>query len=115
MTLELADLDALKDAAIRKFDDRVAEISPNEPLEREVAQLQTELEQIYRMVALLQKHETDMEVVAGIWGKMVLICDEFGHRVSVLAGKGPGYRTSYDRLLDLRNAAEERRRLHQRA
>jgi hypothetical protein len=112
MTLELADLDTLKDAAIRKFDDCLAHLSPNKSLDREVAQLQAELEQIYRVVVLLQKNEPSMERTEEIWGKMVGICDEFGRRLSSLAGKQASYRSSYDRILDLRNAAEERRRLH---
>ena len=115
MTLELADLDTLKEAAIKKFDDRLAGSGHGEPLDREVAQLQAELEQIYRMVVLLQKHEANMERAAEIWGKLVAICDEFAHRLSELLGTRPSYRASYDRILDLRNAAEERRLLHCRA
>ena len=84
-------------------------------MDREVAQLQAELEQIYRVVVLLQKNETDMERVEEIWGKMVTICDEFARRLSALAAKQPAHRASYDRILDVRNAAEERRRLHSRA
>src|SRR5262245_25151485 len=115
MQLLLTDLDTLKDAAIKKFDDCLAHGAADEPMDREVAQLQAELEQIYRVVVLLQKNEPGMERVAEIWGKMVTICDEFGRRLSALAGKRPAYRASYDRILDLRNAAEERRRLHTRA
>jgi hypothetical protein len=115
MQLLLADLDTLKDAAIKKFDDCLADAETDQPLEREVAQLQAELEQIYRVVVLLQKNEPEMERVAEIWGKTVAICDEFARRLAALAGKHASYRTSYDRILDLRNAAEERRRLHARA
>ena len=112
MTLHLSDLDTLKETAIRKFDGRLAEVSRDEPLDREVGQLQGELEQIYRVAALLQRNESSMEAVAEIWGKMVAICDEFGRRLSALASQRPAYRASYDRILDLRNAAEERQRLH---
>ena len=115
MTLELTDLDALKEAAIKKFDDYLAQVAPDEPMDREVTQLQAELEQIYRVVVLLQKNEPSTERVEEIWGKAVTICDEFARRLSALAGKRAAYRTSYDRILDLRNAAEERRRLHARA
>src|SRR5437899_9349304 len=106
MTLDLTDLDTLKDAAIAKFDQRVAGSVQNEPLEREVAQLQAELEQIYRVVVLLQKSEPSLEKVAEIWGKMVAICDEFARRLSDLVKRQPAHRASYDRILDLRNAAE---------
>ena len=112
MTLELADFDTLKEAAIKKFDDSLAQLAENEPLDRQVGQLQAELEQIYRVVVLLQKNEIGMERVAEIWGRLVAICDEFTRRLFVLAGKSAAYRASYDRILDLRNSAEERRRLH---
>ena len=115
MTLELADLDTLKEAAIKKFDERLAHTKIDEPMDREVAQLQAELEQIYRVVVLLQKNESSMERVAEIWSKMVAICDEFGRRLSSLVSRRPVHQASYDRILDLRNAAEERRRLHCRA
>ncbi len=115
MALELADLDTLEEAAIKKFDDRLAGSAHGEPLDREVAQPQAELEQIYRVVVLLQKHEASTERVAEIWAKMVAICDEFAHRLSELLGTGPIFRVAYGRILDLRNAAEERRRRHCRA
>jgi hypothetical protein len=86
-----------------------------EPLDHEVAQLQAELEQIYRVVVLLQNNETDLDHVAEIWSKMVAICDEFARRLSALANKRPAYRASHDRILDFRNAAEDRRQLHCRA
>src|SRR6266566_2195221 len=112
MTLELADLDTLKEAAIKKFDDCLAHQAQDKPLDREVAQLQAELEQIYRVVVLLQKNEPSMERVAEIWGKMVAFCDECARRLSTLALTNETYRASYDRILDLRNEAEERRKLH---
>ena len=53
-----------------------------------------------------------MERTAEIWSKMVQICDDFARRLCTLAGRRPSYRASHDRILDLRNAAEEGRRLH---
>ena len=115
MTLELADLDTLKEAAVKKFIDRLAGSTNSDPMDHEVGQLQAELEQIYRVVVLLQKNETSMERVAENWSKMTAICDEFLRRLSALISQRPVLRASYDRILDLRNAAEERRRLHCRA
>jgi hypothetical protein len=114
MTLEFSDLDTLRDISIKGFEDRIARLpsDPCEYLHQEIARLQTELEQIYRVVVLLQKHEPSMERVAEIWGKMVEICDSFGRRASDLSAKHPACRISHDRILDLRNAAEERRLLH---
>jgi len=115
VTLELADLDTLKEAAIKKFEDRLAAAGVDDGLDREVAQLQAELEQIYRVVVLLQKNESSMARVAEIWSKMVTICDEFARRLSDVKGKSASYRASHDRILDFRNAAEERRRFHTKA
>lgn len=115
MTLELADLDTLKEAAISKFEDRLASARLEDGLDRDVAELQAELEHIYRVVVLLQKNETSIERVAEIWGKMVTICDEVARRLSALRGKGASYQASHDRILDFRNAAEERRRFHTKA
>ncbi len=115
MTLELIDLDTLKEAAIKKFDASVAHQAEGGSMDREVAQLQAEFEQIYRVVVLLQKNEPNMERVAEIWSKMVTVCDEFARRLSDWAGKHPASRAPYDRILDMRNAAEERYQLHRRA
>jgi len=112
MTLDLADLDTLKEAAIKKFEDGLAQAEATGALDNEVCQLQAELEQIYRMVVLLQKHEENIEQVVEIWAKMVTICDDFARRLSSLVNTHSVYRASYDRILDFRNAAEERRRLH---
>ena len=67
MIFELADLDTLKQAAIKKFDDHFAHIAKPAPLDSGVAELQAELEQIYRVVVLLQKNEPGMERVEEIW------------------------------------------------
>src|SRR5260370_89333 len=112
MKLELADLDTLKEAAIKKFDDSLAQTIGNEQRDSQVAQLQAELEQIYRVVVLLQKNETSMELVAAIWTKIVSMCDEFARRLSSIASQRKSYRTSYEQILDLRNAAEQRPQLH---
>jgi hypothetical protein len=56
-----------------------------------------------------------MARVAEIWSKMVTICDEFARRLSDVKGKSASYRASHDRILDFRNAAEERRRFHTKA
>lgn len=112
--MERADLDTLKEAAIRRFEESLSQAEGSEPRDQEVAQLQAELEQIYRMVVLLQKNEAEMESVAAIWTKMVGICDEFAQRLSSIASRRKSYRASYDRILDVRNAAEERRQLHRR-
>jgi hypothetical protein len=114
VTLNLADLDTLKEAAIRKFEDSLSREPGQHALDRQIGQLQAELEQIYRMVVLLQRNEPSTERVGEIWGKTVAICDEFARRLSTLAATQPVYRAAYDRILDFRNAADERCRLHSR-
>ncbi|MCX6904647.1 MAG: hypothetical protein NTW03_14425 [Verrucomicrobia bacterium] len=116
MIVEFADLDMLKNTAIQRFDMGMAELSADFPsqLDLGMARLQAELEQIYRLVVLMQKHEPEMDRAAELWEKMTEICDEFGRRVSEMAQRHPASRLSYDRILDLRNAAEKRGRLHRR-
>jgi hypothetical protein len=114
VTLNLADLDTLKEAAIRKFEAGLSREPGQHALDRQIGQLQAELEQIYRMVVLLQRNEPSTERVGEIWGKTVAICDEFARRLSTLAATQPVYRAAYDRILDFRNAADERCRLHSR-
>ncbi len=80
-------------------------------MHQEISRLQTELEQIYRVVVLLQKHEPSMERVAEIWGKMVEICDSFGRRASELLANQPSG-IWQDHIAGLREAADERQRLH---
>ena len=80
MTLEMVDLEALKDAAIKKFDDHLAGGANDEGVA--VTEFLAELQQIYRVVVLLQKNEPDMQQVAEIWGKMVDICDDCARRLS---------------------------------
>jgi hypothetical protein len=77
MTLQLRDLDVLKDAAIQQFDAAMSDIREREEdrLKPELVRLEGELRQIYRVVVLLQKNEANMEQVAEIWDKMVAICD----------------------------------------
>jgi hypothetical protein len=50
MTLEMRDLDALKDVALQRFDTRIADLSVDgeERVIQEVARLQAELEQTRR-------------------------------------------------------------------
>src|SRR5260370_30454462 len=107
MRLELTDLDTIKEAAIKKFDEQLAHTAKNAPLVREVAQLQAELEQIYRVVVLLQKNEPSMDRVAEIWGKMAGICDEFARRLSPLAGTRATDPAAYDPIFDRPNSARE--------
>jgi hypothetical protein len=108
------DLERFKDATLEQFTTGVAEAAgkSEDRLNREIGWLQTELEQIYRFVVLLQKREPSMAGAADLWGGMVAICDTFARQLSAFSEKSSSARISYDRILDLRRAAEERRQLH---
>src|SRR5688572_1565180 len=116
MTLEMQDFDELQDAALRQLEIAITRSEGNAEgrVGREIERLETEAQQIYRFVVLLQKNEQDLDKVAEIWGKMVMICDAFAGKVAELSQRFPGHRLSADRILDLRSAAEERRQLHAR-
>jgi hypothetical protein len=112
VSLPSQDLERFQEAALEQFNAGVADASEEDRLSREVTWLQTELEQIYRFVVLLQKRETNMDRVAELWAAMVRVCDAFARTLSSLAEKSSSARVSYDRILDLRRAAEERYKLH---
>lgn len=108
------ELEKFRDAALEQFDAGVSGLgdSNERSLTREIGWLQTELEQIYRFVVLLQRDESSMERAAELWASMISICDAFARRVSSLAQMSPSAKISYDRILDLRRAAAERYDLH---
>ena len=114
MILTLDDLDALKDAAIERFDKRVAQADPAVCYEfdAEVARLESQLEQLYAVTASLARNEPTVEETADLWGRMVQICDEFAGRVIVLSEEHPSCKASYDHMLDIRCSAKELVDLH---
>ena len=62
MTLELSDLDTIKDSALKSFEERVAKASPadREQMERELVRLESQLEQLYSFTALMARREPEM-------------------------------------------------------
>ena len=116
MTLEISELDAIKDSALKKFDERVAKADPanREEIEREAARLESQLEQLYSLTALMARREVDMAKTADLWRGLVRICDVFASRVSQLAQQHALSTSAYASILDLRGAAEELRALHSR-
>jgi hypothetical protein len=114
MTLELADLDTLKDTALKDFEARVAKAGPVTPseIELESARLESQLEQLYSVTALLARRETDMARTAELWARLVKACDLFAGRIFSLAQQHDLSLSAYDRILDIRAAADELRALH---
>jgi hypothetical protein len=114
MTLTFEDIDSLGEAAINRFDERVAQVDPSLrcDFDAEVARLESQLDQLYALTARMARNEPDVERTAELWTRLVQICDAFAHRVYSLSQEHPACRASYDHMLDLRCAAEERRALH---
>ena len=114
MTLELSDLDVIRDNALKKFDERVAKAGPGnrQEIEREAARLESQLEQLYSLTALMAGREPDVTATAELWQRLVRICDVFANRISQLCQQQTLGNSAYDSILDIRGAAEELRALH---
>ncbi len=114
MTLELSDLDTIKDSALKSFEERVAKASPadREQMERELVRLESQLEQLYSFTALMARREPEMAKTAELWSRLVRICDLFAGRVFQLSQQHSLNTSAYDHILDIRSAAEELRALH---
>ncbi len=114
MILELSDLDLIKDSALKKFDERVAKAGPNkrQEIEREAVRLESQLEQLYSLTALMARRQPDVAETAELWQRLVRICDVFASRVLQLSQQHALGTAAYDGILDIRGAAEELRALH---
>lgn len=113
MTLEISDLEAIQDSALRKFDERVTKAAAKrEDIEREADRLESQLEQLYSLSALLARREPDVTRTAELWERLVRTCDVFAARLFQLSQQHALDTTAYDHILDLRSAAEELRALH---
>jgi hypothetical protein len=114
MILELSDLDAIQDNALKQFEERLAKADPSnrEEIERETARLESQLEQLYSFTALMARREPDMAKTAELWARLVRISDVFAGRVFQLSKQHAFATKVYDSILDIRSAAEELRALH---
>jgi hypothetical protein len=114
MTLEPADLDVISDSALKKFEERIAQAGPanREQIEREAVRLESQLEQLYSLTALMARRQPDMGETAELWDRLVRICDVFAARLSQLAQQRALGTSAYDSILDIRSAAQELSALH---
>jgi len=113
MILEISDLEAIQDSALRKFDERVSRAAARrEDIEREADRLESQLEQLYSLSALMARREPDVAKTAELWGRLVKTCDLFAARLFQLSQQHALGTTAYDHILDIRSAAEELRALH---
>jgi len=113
MILEISDLEAIQDSALRKFDERVSKAAARrEVIEREADRLESQLEQLYSLSALMARREPDVTRTAELWSRLLRICDVFAARLFQLSQRHALSTTAYDHILDIRSAAEELRALH---
>jgi hypothetical protein len=114
MLLLLSDLEQLGHTAVEEFGKGVAQLESDaeESIEQHAQRLEAKLEQLYAVAATLAQREDKLDGVEAIWARMVAICDQMAKAVSGLR-PGAGLRlSSYDRILDIRNACEDNRALH---
>lgn len=113
MTLELSDLDTIKNNALKKFEERVGSAGDNpEGIEREVFRLESQLEQLYSFTAAVARHEPDVARTAELWEGFVKTCDLFVGRIFQLSQQYALGTAAYDSILNICSAAEELRALH---
>ncbi len=104
----------MKESALKSFDERMAKADPAKPqeIEREAARLESQLEQLYSLTALMAQREPDVHKTAELWLWLTKICDVFANRVFKLSERHTASKSAYDTILDIRSAAEELRTLH---
>jgi len=113
MTLELSDLDTIKNNGLKQFDQRVGSAGNNPgEIEREVLRLESQLEQLYSFTAAVARREPEVGKIAELWDGFVKTCDLFAGRIFQLAQQYSLGTQAYDRVLNVRGAAEELRALH---
>ena len=113
MTLELSDLDTIKNSALERFEERVCSAGDNrEKIEREAFRLESQLEQLYSLTAVMARREPEVAGTAQLWGSLVRTCDLFASKIFQLSQQYSLGRAAYDHILDIRTAAEELRALH---
>jgi len=113
MTLEISDLETIQESALKKFDERVSKTAASrQDLEREADRLESQVEQLYSLSALMARREPDVARTAELWSRLVRTCDVFAARLFQLSQQHAVGTTAYDHILDIRSGAEELRALH---
>ncbi len=113
MTLELSDLDTINNHALKKFEERVVSAKENrQEIELESFRLESQIEQLYSLTAVLARREANVARTAELWDKLVKTCDVFAAKLFQLSQQYSLATAAYDHILDVRSAAEELRALH---
>ena len=79
--------------------------------DQKVRALEGQTESLYKFALTQSKGDLSVREVFELWDKMVSICDSFIDHVRVMAEKSP-CGVSFNRLLDVRLAAGEKREFH---
>jgi hypothetical protein len=79
--------------------------------ESKIAWLEEKMRDLYRFAIQQSKGDLTVHEVFNLWDKMVSICDFFTDYVRIMASRLPGP-VSFDALLDLRLACDEKREFH---
>ena len=114
--LEPSDLQGIGNSMVADFERKIALI-PKEmcaPFHHEARQLETQLLTVYQMVAQMTRNVDDLDQIASLWERVVLMCDAFAERLSALVKQHPqcGAGSYYDRVLDLRNKCLRLQTMH---
>ena len=113
MTFELIDLQDLGKSALQDFTQTLgARPAGMGDFVTAAERLVAKVEFAYAVAAKLAHREATLEGTVAIWSKMLSICDEAATEIERNLANSPKNKTSLDRILDLRNAAERRRELH---
>ncbi|PWU09051.1 MAG: hypothetical protein C5B50_28290 [Verrucomicrobia bacterium] len=113
MTLELSDLDTIKEGALKEFEERISTAGDDrQKIEGEAFRLESQLEQIYSLTAAMARREPDIAATTTLWNNLVKTCDAFAGGILRLSEQYSLLTPTYDHILDIRASAEELRALH---
>src|SRR5438445_13894588 len=103
MTLELSDLDTIKENALKQFQEGVSSAGDDrEKIERETFRLESQLEQLYSFTAVVARREADVSKTAELWASLVKTCDLFASKIFGLSQQYSLPTSAYDHVLDIR-------------
>ena len=107
----LATLDQLEVKKRETFATLRADENDHVALDARVVHLEEQMDSLYKWAIEQSKGDLSVREVFDLWDKMVAVCDFFIDYVRDMAGGSPRS-TSFDGLLDLRLACDEKREFH---
>ena len=110
----LATLDLLDAKKRKTFATLRADEQDHLSLDARVLHLEKEVDALYKWTIQQSKGDLSVREVFDLWDKMVAVCDFFIDYIRDIAGGAPRS-TSFDGLLDLRLACDEKREFHRGA